>query len=174
MSPLPLLAQQSRLARGSFVLAAITVYVLSLASQTLLSAPVVAQVGVAPFVLVQIALIWVWIVLHMRRLRDAGRPNGLVIGVALIYALEVVLLTLLVWILNPNTGISDFAGSTAGVFHLFVILYLFGAITGDPNLGALQLWLMGFAVLMFLPVVIAILFSLWVATRPSNNATSPP
>ena len=102
MSPLPLLAQQSRLARGSFVLAAITVYVLSLASQTLLSAPVVAQVGVAPFVLVQIALIWVWIVLHMRRLRDAGRPNGLVIGVALIYALEVVLLTLLVWILESQ------------------------------------------------------------------------
>ena len=51
-----------------------------------------------PFVLVQIVLIWLWIVLHRRRLRDAGRPTGIVIGIALIYALEVVLLALLIWI----------------------------------------------------------------------------
>ena len=41
-------------------------------------------------------------------------------------------------------------------------------MTGDPNLGALQIWLMGFAVVMFLPVLIAIGFSLWAATRPSH------
>ena len=34
----------------------------------------------------------------MRRLHDAGRPTGLVIGIAMIYALEVVLLMLLIWI----------------------------------------------------------------------------
>ena len=49
---------------------------LSFASQMLLSAPVTAQVSVVPFVLVQVVLIWVWIVLHTRRLRDAGRPTG--------------------------------------------------------------------------------------------------
>ena len=142
------------MARGPFVLAAIAVYVLSFASQMLLSAPVTAQMSVVPFVLVQIVLIWVWIVLHRRRLRDAGRPTGIVIGVALVYALEVVLLTLLIWILTStsNTGTSsDFAGSGAGVFHLFAILYLLGMMTGDPSLGGLQIWLMGFAVVMFLP-----------------------
>ena len=40
-------------------------------------------------------------------------------------------------------------------------------ITGDPDLGAMQIWLMGFAGLMLLPVLIAVGFSLWTATRPS-------
>jgi hypothetical protein len=138
----------------------------------LLSAPVTAQMSVAPFVLVQIVLIWLWILLHRRRLRDAGRPTGIATGVALVYALEVVLLTLLIWILNPPSGSGDFAGDTAGIFHLFAILYLLGMMTGVPNLGGLQIWLMGFAALIFLPVVIAILFSLWTATRPSAPASS--
>jgi uncharacterized membrane protein YhaH (DUF805 family) len=166
-NPSPSLAQEGRLARGPFVLAAIAVYVVGFVSQMLLSAPVIARLSVVPFVLVQIVLIWLWIVLHMRRLRDAGRPTGIVIGVAVVYALEVVLLTLLVWILNPTSGSGDFAGDTAGIFHLFAILYLLGMLTGDPHLGVLQIWLMGFAVLMFLPVLVAILFSLWTATRPS-------
>ena len=78
-----LLSPIGRLARGPFALAVIAVYLASFASQLLLSAPVTAQVGVVPFVLVQVALIWVWIVLHAKRLRDAGRPTGIVIGIAM-------------------------------------------------------------------------------------------
>jgi uncharacterized membrane protein YhaH (DUF805 family) len=136
----------------------------------LLSAPVTARMSVLPFVLVQIALIWLWIVLHRRRLRDAGRPTGIVIGIAAIYALEVVLLTLLIWIVSSPSGASNFADDGAGVFHLFAIVYLLGVMTGDPSLGSLQIWLMGFAVVMFLPILIAIGFSLWAATRPSLPA----
>jgi hypothetical protein len=157
-------SQTSRLARGPFVLAVIVVYALSFVSQMLLSAPVTARRSV------QIALIWCWIVLHRRRLRDAGRPTGIVIGIAAIYALEVVLLTLLIWIVSSPSGTSDFADSGAGIFHLFAIVYLLGVMTGDPSLGALQVWLMGFAVVMFLPILIAIGFSLWAATRPSLPA----
>lgn len=163
----------ARLARGRFVAAVIAVYLLSFVSQMLLSTPVTARLSVVPFVLVQIVLIWLWIVLHRRRLRDAGRATGIVIGVALVYALEVVLLTLLIWILTSvsgRTGGGDFAGETAGVFHLFAILYLLGMMTGDPTLGVLQIWLMGFAAVMLLPVLIAISFSIWAATRPSLPA----
>ena len=56
-------------------MAVIAVYLASFASQMLLSPPVTAQAGVALFVLAQIALIWIWIVLHTRRLRDAGRMH---------------------------------------------------------------------------------------------------
>lgn len=170
MSPSLAHLQTSRLARGPFMLAAIAVYALSFVSQMLLSAPVTARMSVVPFVLVQMALIAVWIVLHRRRLHDAGRPTGIVIGVALVYALEVVLLALLIWILTStgDTGTSsDFAGSGGGVFHLFAILYLLGVMAGDPTLGGLQIWLIGFAVVMFLPILIAIGFSLWAALRPS-------
>ena len=167
LSPSPSPSQNRRLARRPFILAVIALYVLSFASQMLLSAPVTAQMSVVPFVLVQIVLIPVWIVVHQRRLRDAGRPTGIAIGVALIYALQVVLLTLLIWMLTPNSGTGDFAGSGAGVFHLVAILYLLGTMAGDPSLSGLQIWLMGFAAVMFLPVLIAIFFSLWAATRPS-------
>jgi uncharacterized membrane protein YhaH (DUF805 family) len=163
-------SQTSRLARGPFIIAALAVYALSFVSQMLLSAPVTARMSVIPFVLVQIALIWLWIVLHRRRLRDAGRPTGIVIGIAAIYALEVVLLTLLIWIVSSPSGASNFADDGAGVFHLFAIVYLLGVMTGDPSLGSLQIWLMGFAVVMFLPILIAIGFSLWAATRPSLPA----
>ena len=165
LSPWP--SQNRRLARRPFILAVFALYVLSFASQMLLSAPVTARMSVLPFVLVQIVLIPVWVVVHQRRLHDAGRPAGIAIGVALIYALQVVLLTLLIWSLTPNSGTGDFAGSRAGVFHLVAILYLLGTMAGDPSLSGLHIWLMGFAAVMFLPVLIAIFFSLWAATRPS-------
>jgi len=172
MSPSSLLSQKGRLARGPFTLAVIAVYLASFISQMLLSAPVTTQVGVIPFVLVQAALIWLWIVLHTRRLRDAGRPTGIVIGIAMIYVLEVVLLVLLIWLILASAGPTGGASSEASIFHLFVILYFLGLMTGDPNLGALQIWMLGFAVVLLLPVAIALIFSLWTATRAST--TSPP
>jgi uncharacterized membrane protein YhaH (DUF805 family) len=154
-----------RLARGPFALAVIAVYALSFVSQALLSAPVTGRMSVVPFLLVQIVLTWLWIVLHRRRLRDAGRATGIVIGVAMVYALEVILLALLIGILTSSAA--DDPDSGAAIFHLFAILYLLGSITGESNLAGLQMWLMGFAILMFLPVLVAIIFSLWTATRPS-------
>jgi len=167
MSPALSHKQAGRLAPGSFALFIVAVYLVSFASQMLLSAPVTARAGVLPFALVQAALVWLWIDLHRRRLRDAGRPAATAIGVAMIYALEVVLLTLIVWMMASASGA---AHDDASIFHLFVLLSLLGAMAGDPHLGDLKMWLAAFAVLMLLPVLIALGFSLWTATRP----TAPP
>ena len=165
MSPTLSLSQKGRLARGPFTVTVIAVYLVSFASQVLLSGPVTAQVGVPPFLIVQVLLIWLWIGLHTRRLRDAGRPTGIVVGIAMIYVLEVVLLVLLIWLILASAGPTGGATTDASIFHLFIILYLLGMMTGDPNLGALQIWMMGFAAVMLLPIVIAVSFSLWTATR---------
>jgi uncharacterized membrane protein YhaH (DUF805 family) len=167
MSLSSLLSKSGRLARGPFALAVIAVYLASFVSQVLLSPPVTARAGVALFVMAQIALIWFWIVLHTRRLRDAGRPTGIVIGIAMIYVLEVVLLVLLIWLMLGAVGPTGGASSEASIFHLFVFLYFLGLLTGDPTLGVLQIWVMGFAALLLLPIVIALIFSLWTATRTS-------
>jgi uncharacterized membrane protein YhaH (DUF805 family) len=172
MSPSALLWRNGRLARGPFVLAVIAVYLASFASQVLLSAPVTDQVGVFPFAVVQAALIWLWIVLHTRRLRDAGRPTAIVIGIAMIYVLEVVLLVLLIWLMLASAGATGGASTDASIFHLFVILYLLGMMTGDPNLGSLQVWMQGFAAVMLLPVAVSVVFSFWTATR-TTLATPP-
>jgi hypothetical protein len=171
------LSTSGRLAPLPFVIAAVAVYALSFFSQLLLSPPVTRWAGVWAFALVQAALIWVWIAVHARRLRDAGRPTGIAFGVACVYALEIVLLVLMVWLIlsagfnRPEEGASD-----ASILQLFVILYLLALITGDPNLGALYFWVMGLVVLMVLPVAIALVFSVWAGLRPSappEAAASP-
>lgn len=155
-----------RIARGPFVLAVGLVYLASCLSQMLLSSPVTARASVLPFIVVQAVLIWVWVVLHRRRLRDAGRPPGIVIGIAMIYVIEVVLLALIIWALTSTTGQSGDPGN-ASIFHVYAFVYLLGMLMGESNLAGVQTWLIGFAVVMALPVVIAMIFSLWAATRPS-------
>jgi uncharacterized membrane protein YhaH (DUF805 family) len=163
-----------RLAPLPFALAVIAVYLLSFGSQVLLSPPVTSRMSVVPFALVQAVLIGIWIVLHARRLRDGGRPIGIAVGVAMVYALEIVLLTIVVWLILASTGgATDGVGSGSSILNLFVILYLMTLLTGDPSLGALQIWIMGFVVLMLLPVAIALGFSLWAATRPAAKPAPP-
>jgi hypothetical protein len=165
----------SRLAPRPFAVAVLVVYLISFGSQVLLSPPVTRWAGVWAFALVQVVLIWIWIVLHANRLRDAGKPTGLAVGVACVYALEVVLLVLLVWlILSAGMNQPDEPASAGSILQLFVILYLFALMTGDPNLGALQVWMVGFVVLMLLPIAIALGFSVWAGTRPSVASPSPP
>lgn len=172
------LSPSGRLAPQPFALAVLAVYVVSFASQMLLSPPVTRWAGVWAFALVQVVVIWIWIVLHGNRLRDAGRPAGLVYGVACVYALEIVLLLLLVWLLlSAGLNKPDEGAENASILQLFVILYLLALLTGDPNLGALQIWIMGFVVLMLLPVLIALGFSIWAGTRTSaveSAVSSPP
>ena len=155
------------LAPWPFVFAVAVIDLLSFGSQVLLSPPVTSRMNVVPFVLVQIVLIGLWLKLHVLRLRDAGRGSGLAVAVALVYALEVVLFTILVSLIIYSAGTNvDGTGREATILHLFVVLYFFSLLTGDPTLGALQVWMAGFAVLLVLPVVIGLIFSIWAATRP--------
>jgi uncharacterized membrane protein YhaH (DUF805 family) len=127
---------------------------------------------VLPFVLAQLVLIVAWIVLHRRRLHDAGRPTGMVTGIAAIYALEIVLMVLLIGLLLSVPGPSGGASGEASVFQLFVLLYFLSLMSGDPTLGSLQIWMLGFAVLLLLPIAIGVYFSAWTAMRP--RAPTPP
>jgi len=149
------------------VLAATGVYGASFLSQGLLTAPVTKLFSVVPFLVMQVVLIWLWVVLHRRRLRDAGRPSGLAIGIAILYALEVILMALLIWML---TAPAEQTGDAAGIFHLYLLLYLIGSLSGESNLAGLQYWLMGLVGLMLLPALISVIFSLWAATRPSADS----
>ena len=73
MDPLALLFSWSgRLAPRPFAIAIIAVYLVSFFSQVLLGAPVTGRSGLWPFTLLQAALVWAWLVLHVKRLRDAG------------------------------------------------------------------------------------------------------
>jgi hypothetical protein len=159
---------------GPFIVAALLLYIASFISQILLSQPVTARLSVVPFLIVQVVLIGLWIVLHRRRLNDAGRPWGTVIGIAMVYALEVALLAILMaFIVSLNAAGDGGASGDNAVLNLFVIFYLLTLFSGDTGFGGLQLWLMGFAAVLLLPVVIAVCFSIWAATRPSKALAAP-
>lgn len=172
--PKPMLPHSTaRLTRGPFALAVAAVYLASFVSQVLLSASVTSRLGVVPFALAQTVLIIVWVVLHRLRLHDAGRPSGTVIGIALVYALEVVLITLLAGLVIAQTSATaGGVGPGAPILNLFFILYLMSLLNGgDASLGGLQLWIVGFVVIMLVPIAIALGFSCWAATRPSAPTT---
>src|SRR3954469_15663424 len=94
---------KGRLAPKPFALGAIAVYIAGIAAQGLLSTEVMARAGLWPFIIAQAALIFIWVVLHTRRLRDAGQGPAAAIGVALIYILSLGLLLMLVaFFTNPD------------------------------------------------------------------------
>jgi hypothetical protein len=169
-----MISSSGRLAPLPFAAAVLVVYLVSFGSQVLLSPPVTRWAGVWAFLLVQAALIWAWIVLHGNRLRDAGRPIGLAVGIACVYALEVVLLVLLVWLLlSAGLNRPDEPAGSASILNLLVIVTLLTMLGGDPNLGELQVWVMALVVLMLLPVALALGFSIWAGTQPSVQAPAP-
>jgi len=157
-----------KLARKPFVLGVALVYVGGIGAQALLSGEVTARAGLWPFVIVQAALIWIWVVLHIRRLRDAGEGPAAAIGVALIYTLSLgLLLMLVVFLTNPDAvgppvggerPASDAAPGTLLVLFLFAIVF-------RPDFGVFTTILKGLILIAFVPVVISLIFSLRTGMR---------
>src|SRR5580704_8259699 len=81
-----------RLGPKAFVIAVIVVDAAGAVSQWLTVLGATANNKLLLFAAVQAVLIWVWFVLHAKRLRDAGRSIGLAVGAAVLYALSVVAL----------------------------------------------------------------------------------
>lgn len=161
-----------RLAPKPFALGAIAVYLASFLSQFLLAAPVTARASVVPFLVVQVVLALMWYSLHVRRLRDAGRPTSSAVALTILYALAIVLL-LLVMLAIDAPGQPTGAEQTpyANVFQVFLIIFLIGMILGDPNLGMFGYVVLGVIALVMLPIVIAVVFTIWAGTRPTAVTT---
>ncbi len=162
-----LFSRSGRLGPRPFAVTIVLVYVTSFLSQVLLSAQITSRAGPWPFVLVQAVLVWAWLVLHMKRLRDAGRSPGMAVGIAGLYVLALVLLLLVMMMMNANETSSTFALPGQGLLQFFVALWFIGMLVGHGDLGMFAVWLMGFLALLLAPLLIAVGFSIWTGTRPS-------
>jgi len=163
MDPVALFtSSEGRLSQKPFWLALVAVYLASFASQFLLAGAVTARSGLWPFAFVQAGLLWVWTVLHIKRLRDAGRPAAGAIGVAVLYGLSVGLVLLLAALLfTPTTGQeSPVHAFVAAALIIALLVFLF-----DPNFGPLTMVLKALALIAFLPFVISLTFSLYTGLR---------
>jgi uncharacterized membrane protein YhaH (DUF805 family) len=159
-----------RIAPKPFVRGILAVYIAAALSLLLISAPVLPQVGFAPFALVQALACWAWFCLHAKRLRDAGRDAGAALAVAGLYALAIVLLLLVLTLAAPLRGGAQVpAAGAAGAWT-----DLFALAGGDSDLGLFAYVGAGMLALIVLPVLTAVVFSIWAATRRSAAAVNPP
>lgn len=168
MTPVSLfLTPTGRIPPRVFAIAVTIIYVAMFCSQMLLGGHVTGRYGLIPFGLAQAALAWIWYVLHANRLRDAGREAGLAIALALLYALAIILLIMVVQFLaSTDTGGAG-AESAGNALQLFVVVAIFWVLLFDPTLGGFGYVVLGFLFLVMTPVVLALIFSIWVGTRPA-------
>ena len=162
--PLP---AHGRIAPRPFAVGVVAVYALSFLSQVLMSPPVTVRFGVLPFAILQALLTWAWFVLHARRLRDAGRPIGPAIAIAVLYVLAMVLLMLLLLLMDPTSARSAPPSRGRSLSEVWVFLLLFSTFAGEATLGFFHVLALGILALILVPVAIAIGFSIWAGTRPA-------
>jgi uncharacterized membrane protein YhaH (DUF805 family) len=156
-----------RLGPKAFVIAVIVVDAAGAASQWLTVLGATANNKLLLFAAVQAVLIWVWFALHAKRLRDAGRSIGLAVGAAILYALSVVLLLAVAtafFTISPN-GTAD--ANAVGALTLILILSIFESLAAASSyeLGPLVVAIL--MVLGFLPIIVAMVVTLWAATGGS-------
>ena len=156
----------------AFLAAAILVYAVGAASHVLTTPGVIATAGPWPFAAIQAVLIWFWFTLHSKRLRDAGVDTGLAVGVALLYALSVVLLVIVeasfAGAISGQTGDAKAASGLELILLVSVIALLLGSAHYDATSAVVALLL----AVEFIPIVLALGTTAWAASRPSREAQS--
>jgi uncharacterized membrane protein YhaH (DUF805 family) len=161
-----LLSPSGRLGPQGFVLAAIGVYAVGVASQLLTVPGIIVRGGIWPFALVQVLLIWIWFSLHARRLHDADHSAGLAAAAAIFYLLAILVLAFLLGTLFSDASTQIHDTNAASALTLILFIWIVAILSGTPD--ANFYWL-GVLVLVAaaLPIIFAVGVTLWAATRPS-------
>ena len=162
-----LFSPSGRLPPQAFSFAAVAVYAAGAASQWLTTPDLIQRAGLWLFVAAQIIVTWIWFALHAKRLRDAGRSIDLPAAIALLYALSVALLVIVAvsFVHSASPESLEYNGATALGLILFVSVIV--ALLGPPQFDVAWLVLMALTAMALLPVILAIVCTLWAATRPS-------
>jgi hypothetical protein len=151
-----------------FIVAIVGVYAAGVASHGLTSADVIARVGLWAFVAVQALLVWIWFALHAKRLRDAGRGAGLAAGVALLYVLSIVLLVIVAAAFFDGVAADAADPNAASALGLILLVAVIAALGGSANYDIAWLLVAALTLVALVPAIVTVLFTLWVATRPSS------
>ncbi len=160
-----------RIQPQAFVAAVIAVYVAGAASQWLTMPEAVARGGLWLFAALQALLAWLWFALHAKRLRDAGRAIGLAAGVAILYALSIVLLLIVAVAFFTTSGTTMAGANTASALGLILLVSIIATLSGSSSHDLASLIVAILTALAFVPIVLALIVTLWAATRPSAKAS---
>jgi uncharacterized membrane protein YhaH (DUF805 family) len=166
------LSPQGRLRPQPFLIGVALVYLAGAASHWLTLPDVTARIGLWPFATAQAMLTWLWLTLHAKRLHDAARGPGLAIAVALLYVLSLVLLLILA--ANFLTGAENTLGNknATSALELILLLYVVMTLAGSLHYDLTSVVVSILTLCALAPIVIALVFTIWAATRPSTAQPS--
>jgi uncharacterized membrane protein YhaH (DUF805 family) len=161
-----LFSPNGRLSPRPFIYGAVAVYLVGAASHVLTIPDVISRLGLWPFMAAQAVLIWIWFVLHARRLHDAGRSGGIAAGAALLYALSIVLLLIVgIGFVNPA---GDPNPSASAALNLILILYLIASLLGSLQYDFAWAIIAVLTLMAFVPIFVVLAVTWWAATRPTT------
>jgi uncharacterized membrane protein YhaH (DUF805 family) len=167
-----LFSPNGRLRPQPFIYGAAGVYLFGVASHLLTMPDVIRHGGRWPFIAAQVLLLWIWFVLHAKRLHDAGRSGGLAAAVALLYALSIILLLIVAdSFFNTSGDLMDNAAAN-GALELILLLYVIVTLIGSPHYDVAWLLVVLLMLIGFAPIVVAVGFSIWTSRRPSLDGVT--
>jgi hypothetical protein len=127
-----------------FIYGAIAVYLFGAASHLLTTADILRRSGLLPFI------------------------AGLAVGIALLYLLSVVLLLIVAdgfFTTSSSAPMGD--ASAQGALWLLLLLYVVSALAGSGQYDLTWVVVAILIVMAFVPILVALCFSVWVARKPS-------
>ena len=152
-----------------FIVAAIAVYVAGAASHLLTAPDVLARAGLWPFIMAQALLIWIWFVLHAKRLHDAGRGVGIVTAVSILYTLSVALMIIIAASFYGAVAGEMPDANSAGALGLILFVWIVAILLGTPHYDLAWLMVAILLLIALVPIALAVAVTLWAASQPSNK-----
>jgi uncharacterized membrane protein YhaH (DUF805 family) len=164
-----LFSPSGRLAPKPFVAGAVAVYAAGIASQLLTAPDVITRAGLWPFAIAQGLLVWMWFVLHAKRLHDSGHSAGLALGASILYALAVILLLIVATAFIDTSAASASDRNATSALTLILFVYIVAILSGSPGYDLVWVVIAVLSVMALLPLLITVAVTLWAATRPSAS-----
>jgi hypothetical protein len=156
-----------RLRPQTFLIAAVAVYLAGVASHLLTVPDVIARAGLWPFLAIQALLIWIWFVLHAKRLHDANRGAGLAAAVSVLYTLSIALMVIVAASFYGALAGQVPDANSASALGLILLVAIIAILLGAPHYDLAWLMVAILLLIAFVPLVLAAVVTLWAATRPS-------
>lgn len=169
------LSPSGDLDQGPYARALIGLLIGALLSNMLSAPAIVDSFGLWPFAVTQLALLWFWYALTVRRLRNAERSILGVTAVALIALIAIVLLTVILMLqaVDPDPTVAGpwLPASVGGLIYPFV--FLLNLVTG-PSANPQDATIAVLSFFTVAPLLLLIWYSAWAALQPSElHATEP-
>lgn len=162
------------LEQGPYVRSMLALLIGAVLSHLLTAPAAMAQLGILPFVIMQIVLVWWWFCLIVKRLHDAERSILGVTAVALISFIAVLFLAvmLVLQVSDTSAGVAaPWLPASIGLL-LYPFVFFFNLVTG-PAANSQDLHIALLALLTVAPPLLTIWWSVWAALQPSELHTTP-